>query len=159
MHTRAVLILPTIRLAVPADAPAIARLSRDEIEHDLGWSWRQGRVERAMLDESVNVAVAGPRHALLGFGIMEYGDTRAHLSLLAVAPAHRRQGLGSRLVAWLEKCAVTAGLESVRLEARADNPAAAAFYQRLGYRLSGRTPDYYSGQVDALRFEKPLRTP
>jgi hypothetical protein len=32
-------IAVTLRLASPADAQSIAELSRDAIEHGLGWSW------------------------------------------------------------------------------------------------------------------------
>ena len=49
-----------------------------------------------------------------------------------------------------------AGIECVRLEARADNPNAIAFYRRQGYREAGRIAGYYRGTVDAVRLEKRL---
>ena len=69
---------------------------------------------------------------------------------------HRKRGLGALLLAWLEKCAVTAGLEHIQVEARADNQPALAFYQDQGYRQQGIVPGYYSGMIDAVRFEKAL---
>jgi hypothetical protein len=45
-----------IRIAQAQDAPAIASMSRDYIEHGLGWGWRQGRVARSIADPEVNVA-------------------------------------------------------------------------------------------------------
>jgi hypothetical protein len=48
---------PVIRLAAPADAPGIACMSRDWIEHGLGWSWTTRRIRQAMADPSTNVAV------------------------------------------------------------------------------------------------------
>ena len=150
-------IVPAIRLALPDDAAGIARMSRDLIEDGLDWSWRRERVLRAMADIATNVVVAHDGQTLTGFGIMEYGDQHAHLALLAVAPPYRQRRVGSRIVAWLEEPARIAGLEKIRLEARADNPGALVFYRRLGFEAISRAVGYYGGEIDAIRFEKPLR--
>lgn len=152
------LAIPDIHLAQERDAAPIARMSCELIELGLGWSWRPARVLQAIRHPATNVAVARhPDGALAGFGIMSYGDEHAHLALLAVAPSCRRRKLATALVAWLEASAVAAGLASVRLEARADNPAALALYGALGCRPAGRVSGYYNGEVDAVRFEKPLQ--
>lgn len=150
------LAIPDIRLARPQDARNIAAMSRDFIEHGLGWSWTAARVLGAMRDPSTNVIVILKQDRMFGFGIMQYGDDTAHLSLLAIHPAQRHQGLGARLVDWLEQCARSAGSTHIRLEARADNRAAIAFYERLGFTHSGRVTGYYDGLVDAVRLEKRL---
>lgn len=153
------IILPTIRLAAAADAEAIALMSRDHIEHGLGWSWTPRRVLKSIEEGSTNVAVLHEDGAILGFGIMSYGEVKAHLSLLCVAPDRRQRGLGAALLMWLEKCALTAGLERIQLEARADNPGAIAFYQDQGYSAIGSVAGYYRGEVDALRLQKMLAGP
>jgi ribosomal-protein-alanine N-acetyltransferase len=142
-----------IRLATSKDAALIAEMSRDYVEHGLGWSWTAPRVLAAVNNQATNVAVAGE---LSGFGIMHYGDDSAHLALLAVRPALQRRGLGTLLLEWLEKPARVAGIECIRLEARADNPSAIAFYRRQGYREAARIAGYYRGTVDAVRLEKRL---
>ena len=142
-----------IRLAGARDVPLIAEMSRDYVEHGLGWSWTPARVLAALNHPATNVAVAGE---LVGFGIMHYGDDSAHLALLAVRPALQRRGLGTLLLDWLEKPARVAGIECIRLEARADNPSAIAFYRCQGYREAGRMAGYYRGTVDAVRLEKRL---
>lgn len=149
-------LTPSIRLALMADAPAIARMSRLYIEQGLGWSWNVPRIEAAIRCESINVAVIGACHGLSGFAIMQYGDQTAHLALLAVHPESRKQGLATRLLAWLEKCAETAGIGRIAVEARCDNPEAIAFYQKQGYLQLARVPGYYRGRLDAIRFEKSL---
>ncbi len=150
------IIIPNIRLAAAADAGPIAWMSREYIEYGLGWSWTEQRVLKAIRDRSTNVAVIHERGSIMGFGIMSYGELKAHLSLLGVEPARRQRGLGAALLGWLEKCALTAGLERIHLEARADNPGAIAFYEEQGYRPIGTVAGYYRGTVDAIRLEKRL---
>lgn len=151
------LVAPPIRLANPADAQRIATMSRDFIEFGLGWSWSADRVLQAMADRSTNVAVLEPGGQLQGFGIMQYLDDEAHLVLLAIAPHRRHQGLGRQLLAWLEDAARVAGNTAIRLECRADNRNAIAFYHRLGYRETDRVPGYYEGRVDAVRMARHWR--
>jgi ribosomal-protein-alanine N-acetyltransferase len=145
-----------VTLAVPADAHRIAQLSRDAIEQGLEWSWTPRRVQKSVADASTNVAVAREGQRFVGFAIMKYGDDEAHLLLLAVHAAHRRKGVGSALVAWLEATVRVAGIGLISLEARAQNAAARAFYRKLGYREVGRLEGYYRGVEDAVRIAKDL---
>jgi len=147
----------SLTLARIADAPAIARLSRTLIETDLPWSWVPQRVASSIRHPETNVLVARVRARVAGFGIMWYGPDEAHLNLFAVDRAHQRQGLGRRLLEWLERPARVAGLDRIVLEVRADNAGARAFYERLGYRALERIPGYYRGQETALRMERSLR--
>lgn len=151
--------IPNISLATALDARGIAAMSRQYIEYGLGWSWTRERVLKAIHDRETNVAVIHEQGSLLAFGIMSYGERKAHLVLLAVDPEHRNRGLGATVLAWLEKCANTAGLERIQLEARADNPGAIAFYGEQGYSSIGLVPGYYRGTVDAVRLEKTLVPP
>lgn len=146
-----------IRLATQGDARAIAALSRTEIEHGLPWRWTPPRVQRAIADARTNVCVAEQQGAMLAFGIMVYADDTAHLSLLAVSPAARRQGAGSAVLLWLEQVALVAGIAQVQLEARHDNSAALAFYRRHGYEQKDTVAGMYLGVADGVRLEKRLR--
>jgi ribosomal-protein-alanine N-acetyltransferase len=150
------IIVPTIRLATLRDARAIAEMSRDEIETGLAWSWTPERVRLSIRDRATNVAVAHEGALLVGFGIMKYGDEKAHLSLLAVSHARRDHGVGGHLLDWLEKSARTAGIERIELEARDDNPRALAFYGMRGYERFDTAHGYYQGRIDALRLVKKL---
>jgi ribosomal protein S18 acetylase RimI-like enzyme len=150
------IIVPTIRLATLGDARAIAEMSRDQIETGLAWSWTPERVRGAIRDSSTNVVVAMEGIALVGFGIMKYGDEKAHLSLLAVGPKRREDGVGGKLLDWLEKSAMAAGLERIELETRSDNLGALAFYGLRGYERFDVVHGYYQGRIDALRLRKLL---
>jgi len=147
-----------LRLATAHDVPAIATMSRDLIEVGLGWSWTPARVRRALDSADTNVLVARTLGRVVGFGIMRYGQWTAHLDLLAVAPEHRRRGLGRCVVQWLEEVAEAGGAVSVYVEARTRWVATLAFYQRLGYAEVERLPRYYSGREDAVRLVRALRT-
>lgn len=146
----------TIRLAIAADADCIAGMSRDHIEQGLGWRWTAPRILAAMAAPDMNLAVALRAEVRVGFGLMRYKDDEAHLSLLAVTAGARRQGVATALVRWLERCAETAGIGIVNLEARESNAAALAFYDRLGYRRIARVPGYYLGREDAVRLARDL---
>lgn len=150
---------PLIELATNADAGVIADLSRDTIEHGLGWSWTGPRVLKALRDDATNVIVARRHHRVgnvAGFAIMRYGDATGHIVLFAVDTAHRRRGIGTALMTWLETTARTAGIPTIALEARSGNLEARAFYQQLGFNEIGVRVSYYRGVEDAIRFEKSL---
>jgi ribosomal-protein-alanine N-acetyltransferase len=145
-----------ITLAKIEDAKILAELSRTLIEHGLPWSWTEVRIRGQIRHPECAVIVARDRRRLAGFAGMQYLDRHAHLTLLAVRPGYRQQGVGRELVDWLEACARTAGLFEVRLELRAANDAARRFYERLGYVENGMRTDYYSGREDARRMVHDL---
>ena len=151
-------------LASRDDAASIARLSRDEIERGLDWRWRPPAIRRLIADPEVAVLCARCRIEsrsaagilLGGFGIMEFGNDRAHLVLLAVEPGLRRRGLARRILCWLEKSARTAGIGEIRLEVRVDNTGARQFYAVEGFRRGDYLPGFYQGRKSAYRMIKTL---
>jgi len=154
----------TIRPAEPRDAQAIAVMSRDFIEAGLGWKYDAARVMRAIRDrETLAVVACDAKAGLTGFAIMEFGDERAHLVLLAVRPSHRRTGVGQKMLEWLLESARIAGIASIHLELRAVNEAARRFYRAMGFYETVLVPGYYrSGEgrkEGALRMLRVLRTP
>jgi ribosomal-protein-alanine N-acetyltransferase len=147
-----------IRLGIarPDEARLIAALSRQTIERGLPPTWSESRVLNCMRNRECVVLVARDRRRLVGFAVMEFYDEHAQLSLLAVQPGYRRQGIGRHMLEWLEASARTAGIFSVRLELRAANDAARKFYERLGYVQTGHKKAYYAGREDALRMLRDL---
>jgi len=146
-----------LRLGKPADAQAIALLSRELIEPDLGWSWTPARVLGSIHQRDTITLVATARQQMIGFAIMYFGLEQAHLNLLAVRPSHQRRGVGRRLLDWLEKSARTAGIVAIFLELRTANIGAHCFYQRLGFSDSAFLPGYYGGREAAIRMVRKLR--
>lgn len=153
MNTSAI----TLRLAQLRDAPILAAMSRDLIEAGLGWNYQPARIRRLIADPDTVALVACHRGVTVGFAVMAFGDEHGHLILLAVRPANQRHGVGRRLIEWLLESAVTAGIAHVRLELRASNQSARAFYRRLGFAETTEIPSYYGGRESALRMMRSLR--
>ncbi len=67
----------------------------------------------------------------------------------------KSSGVGTKLLAFLERQAGTMGYKVLRLETRLVNQGAVAFYERNGYE---RIPNYgkYQGRPEAVCFEKRL---
>jgi len=145
-----------LELARLSDAAVIATMSRALIEVGLRWSWTPQRVTREIRDRNTNVLVARSGGSIAGFAIMRFGDTHAHLNLLAVDPRHRRRGLGARMVRWLESTALVAGIGEIGLEVRASNPGAREFYRALGYAEVGMLQGYYCGVEAAVGMRRAL---
>jgi len=148
--------LATLSLARHPDAIEIAEMSRDLIEHGLAWSWTPARVRRAILGRDCCVLTARREGKIAGFAIMHFGDTVAHLNLLAVGTEHRRQGLGRQLIDWLSASAVEGGVFRIDLEVRETNTEARAFYHSLGFQSLDVVQGYYQGREPALRMSRRL---
>ena len=103
-----------------------------------------------------SVVVARRERQIAAFAIMHFGDEVAHLNLLAVAPEHRRQGLGRQLMDWLTATAIEAGVFRINLELRTHNEPARIFYECLGFDQLGVVQGYYQGREAALRMSRRL---
>lgn len=146
----------TLRPAQLLEAPYMAQLSRDLIERGLAWRYTPARMA-ALVHDPDNVALVacdGPH--IQGFAVMRFADVQAHLMLLCVQPAVQRCGTGQRLCDWLLASARVAGIQSVQLELRADNPGAERFYRRLGFSASHTVPAYYDGRIAARQMTLQL---
>ena len=133
-------------------------MSHEFVESGLRPAWSAPRITWHIRHPESVVLVAKNGDEVAGFAIMRYGDDVAHLNLLAVDTAHRRQGLGRQLITWLEETAATAGTFMVGLELRATNEGALAFYTSLGYSELGRVQGYYQGVENAIRMARDVRT-
>jgi ribosomal-protein-alanine N-acetyltransferase len=92
-----------------------------------------------------------------GFSLFRTVADEAELLLLAVAPGHRRRGIGQHLLEQFVDCARRGGARRIHLEVRDGNPAV-AMYRAAGFTPAGRRPNYYRGTdgrlFDALSFAR-----
>jgi len=86
---------------------------------------------------------------ILGYIIFTPGG---HIVSLAVAPDHRRRGIGTLLV---NECSIRCKGTRPWLEVRRGNLGAQRFYEKLGFRKTAVIPGYY-GTEDAYVMEKQL---
>ena len=149
----------SLRLAQVPDAHAISAMSRDLIERGLGWKYDAPKVARLIADREVLTVVATDCIGLAGFSILQFGDERAHLVLLAVQPRCQRQGVARRLVQWLFASASAAGMTDISLELRAGNVSARTFYRAMGFADAGMVNRYYGEHEAARRMLRVLRRP
>ena len=134
-----------IEFARYSDAVEIGAISKRDIEYGLGWKYTPERIARLIDDEVKNVVVARVRSDLAGFGIMTYYQDHANLDLLAVKPGLRRMRIGTQIVRWLEKVAITAGVFNIFVQVRARNKSAVQFYESLGFSVLDVDKAYYRG--------------
>jgi ribosomal protein S18 acetylase RimI-like enzyme len=148
-----------MRRAAPLGAPPAAQLARMRVRPrepedrqavaTFLARWHSLRVARrkaveAPLDHPGLVAEEEDGRLL---GVLTYIVTGAECEVLTLHADERRRGVGSALIAEVERIAARAGCTRLRLTTSNDNVDALRFYQRRGFRLAALHP----GAVDASR--------
>jgi ribosomal protein S18 acetylase RimI-like enzyme len=143
-----------------SDAEALDALEREIFEdrHFAGHLISRASFQRFCDSPSAKLIIVQIDADLSGYVVVLYRSNSglARMYSIGVAARFRRRGLARQLVAAAEKDAVDRGRKAMRLEVRADDRAALAFYESSGYRCIGRRAGYYGGRIGALRLDKPL---
>jgi ribosomal protein S18 acetylase RimI-like enzyme len=156
------LTLPSLRHLTAADRTRI-----EEITRAVG-VFRADEVPVAL--EVFDGAVAGsPDYIALGAehdgrlaGWICWGPTPCTLGTydlywMAVDPAHQGAGLGTALVAAMERALLgVARLVVVETAGRAEYAPTRAFYEGRGYRQAARIPDFYAPGDDQVVYVKTV---
>lgn len=104
--------------------------------------------------------IAAPAQMIAGFALAQLYRARptfqARLITIDVAPALRRQKLGSILLTACEDELRLRLVQQVRLEVALSNLAAQALYKSYGYEYVTRVARYYPTGEDALVMQKRL---
>jgi ribosomal protein S18 acetylase RimI-like enzyme len=87
-------------------------------------------------DQLFLVAVAGT--SVVGTVMAGYDGHRGWIYSVAVSPAHRRQGIGSRLVSAAEEALIKLGCMKINLQIAEGNESVAGFYLSLGFAVENR---------------------
>ena len=98
---------------------------------------------------------------ILGVGCVWFILEEAHITLLAIDPDHRRQGLGTLLLLTLLEAAIKYGSSWATLEVRVSNQSAQAIYERIGFAHVGRRKGYYqdTGEDALILWHRGLQEP
>ncbi|WP_412537699.1 GNAT family N-acetyltransferase [Longispora sp. K20-0274] len=112
-------------------------------------------IRASYTDAGGHFLVAELHGHLVGTAAILPDDDRAEVLRVRVHPATRRQGVGRALMTALETRAAALGLRELVLDTATNQPEAIAFYQRLGYRETGREtrPDW---SWTLVYFTKPV---
>ncbi|HYW29781.1 MAG TPA: GNAT family N-acetyltransferase [Gaiellales bacterium] len=148
-----------IRLAEPADAPAVDRLTREAYSVYVPVIGREPApmaADHAALIDAGEVHVAEVDGRVAGALVTRPLGRSLLLESVAVDPASQGRGIGRALIACAERQAAGLGLEAVELYTNAAMTANLALYPHLGYVETGRrTEDGY----DRVFFRKPISAP
>jgi ribosomal-protein-alanine N-acetyltransferase len=91
---------------------------------------------------------------IVGFLVARTMDQEWELENIAVSSESQRHGYGGQLISELIQTARTENVKLVFLEVRESNLKARAFYEKHGFRESGRRPTYYSSPIeDAILYQ------
>lgn len=132
-----------VRLRALRDTPTAfgSTYARESLFTDADWMERVDRwngdagIGFLALDDGVGCGIAG---SLLDPG----NPRRADLHSVWTAPAHRRRGIGDRLLNEVVELARTRGVSVLRLMVTSANVPAIRFYERAGFAHTGRTEPY-----------------
>lgn len=161
-----------LRLAIPADIPAILALEQlcPSAAH---WTEPQYRslLRNEMLEsvsyriallvektsEEISATPVQTQPTLLAFLVAHRIDREWELENIAVAAAARRRGLATMLIQDLFRRARENNSHSIFLEVRESNRLAQALYEKLGFAKSGLRKRYYQNpSEDAITYRRIL---
>lgn len=130
-----------------------------------GEAWNRRQVADALalpsthalvIDEAGEpIADGASARTAAGFVLTRHAADEEELLLIAIHPAHRRRGLGERLIGFFFAAARARGVTRVFLEMRRGNPAL-SLYEKVGFAPIGERRNYYrlanGERVDAITF-------
>jgi ribosomal-protein-alanine N-acetyltransferase len=131
------------------DLADVSDLERDLFGAD-AWSPAQFWSELARVPESRWYIVARAQDGIVGYAGVFVVGPEADVQTVAVARQAQGRGIGRMLVGALAGHARERGARVLHLEVRADNAAAQALYEGLGFAQVGRRRDYYGRGRDAV---------
>jgi [ribosomal protein S18]-alanine N-acetyltransferase len=147
----------TLRDFDPHDFAALHRL--DQSCFPPGIAYSKNTLHHFLTIASADCFVAVENSRITGFVLTEEHPPLAHIITLDVAEKSRRRGIGSMLLAEIERNLALRGVRHVLLETAIDNDAAVAFWKRHGYRIEAVLKRYYLARLDAYEMRKILPVP
>jgi [ribosomal protein S18]-alanine N-acetyltransferase len=154
-------MIDTVRLAdgTADDLDGVMLVMTSAFDPAYGEAWTRSQCAGILPMSGVALTLArDAQGAPLGFALFRTLAAEAELLLLAVAPEHRRRGVGRLLLDAFVDRARAGGANRVHLEVRDGNPAI-AMYRSAGFDDVGRRRGYYrgnNGQFDAITLARKV---
>ena len=144
-----------IREFHPSDLEPAYQLDQSCFEQ--GISFTRGQIrDFVRRPGAISLVAERAGEEMAAFAIGQVSGSRAHVITIDVRAAHRRSGLGRRVLEELLARFAAAGAKTVRLEVDVRNAPARRFYVRMGFEETRKLPDYYGYGRDGMRMVKEL---
>lgn len=149
------IVQANIRKLIREDAAAIHEINLAANGGQTTWklSSFEGELDNP-INHYIGYEVAGE---LVGFIGCSFIFDELAVNNFAVSPAHKRQGIGQKLLEALLTLAKEQGARIFHLEVRVSNRPAISLYEKFGFVQIDRRKNYYEQPVeDAFIFQKVL---
>lgn len=142
-----------IETGTSRDLDAVMTVMDTAFGNRFGEAWTRSQLSGILPMAGVSLVVAWDqdKSAALGFSLCRTVADESELLLIAVDPAHRRCGVGRKLLGSFFDAARAEGVRRVHLEVRDGNPAI-TMYRTAGFAPIGRRRSYYVG-ADGRRYD------
>ena len=147
----------TLRTYTPEDFETLYEIDQACYEPAIAYSKREFR--NYLRFPGAECVIAEENGKLAGFCLTAHQQARGYIITIDVLEKFRRRGVGTALLAEVERRLAAHGVEEIGLETATDNDSAIAFWQRHGYRTRGVWKGYYPGGRDAFSMAKVLVSP
>ena len=128
----------TVRAYAGADEAPVTALWERVFPDERPWNTAAAVIARKHAEGDGLFWVAARGADLIGAVMAGYDGQRGWIYHLAVAPEHRRGGVGRALVRAAEAALAARGCPKINLQVLASNREVVAFYERLGWRVEER---------------------
>lgn len=95
-------------------------------------------------------------NSIIGYIVLSAGAQEAHVLNICISPEFRRQGLAEAVLTEVIELLREKNYQTLFLEVRASNYAAAALYENIGFERIGLRKGYYEserGREDAVTYK------
>ncbi len=94
--------------------------------------------------------VAEQNHKIIGFlTAVKLSDTLSKILMLSVDPDFQGRKVGVKLLSEFLKKSIQEKIKVIELEVRVDNPKAIKFYEKNGFKITGKIKEFYQDKESA----------
>ncbi len=142
-----------IRPARESDLRLITRLEK-QLFHD-SWDYEQFYFE-LIANPLAHLMVFESKRRVVGYFDYWITGEAVEIATIAVATTYQKQGIGAKMLAYVEQQARANYAHYISLEVRVSNLAALALYQKCGFVINRTKRKYYPDSEDAYYMLKEL---
>ncbi len=143
-----------------SDVADVAQLEAATYADDAHTPWSPELFLQSLHPQNVDLKtswwIAHKGGEVVGFAGAQLSGASFEILDIAVSPAHRREGIATKLLARVTYDGQMFGVERASLEVFSENEEALALYKERGFEEVGCRPDYYGQDQDALLLEAAL---